>query len=74
MTRLKYLLADDLQRSDDCGRPLDPIQEVCIALAYYGGARLTCIAGLCGAVSQMMAWREIWRVTTCLANLKEQVI
>ncbi len=71
---LTDLLGDELKRSNDCGRPLDHIQEVCIALAYYGGAWLTRIAGLCGAVSQMMAWRAIRRVTTCLANLKEQVI
>ena len=74
MTRLTDLLADELERPDDRGRPLDPIQEVCIALAYYGGAQLTRIAGLCGGVSQMTAWRSIRRVTTCLASLKEQVI
>ncbi len=61
-------------RPDDRGRPLDPIQEVCISLAYYGVAQLTRIVGLCGGVSQMTAWRAIRRDTTCLASLKEQVI
>jgi hypothetical protein len=64
----------NLERPNDRGRPLTPIQQVCITLGYFGGGQLTRIAGLCGGVSQKAAWWAIRRVTSELADLKGQVI
>ena len=71
--RLTELLPN-LEQPNDCGRPLTPIQQVCITLGYFGGGQLTRIAGLCGGVSQKAAWWAIRRVTSELADLKGQVI
>ena len=49
----------NLERPNDRGRPLTPIQQVCITLGYFGGGQLTRIAGLCGGVSQKAAWWAI---------------
>jgi hypothetical protein len=63
-----------LDRPNNRGRPLTPIQQVCIALNFYGGGHLTRVAGLCGGVSQKAAWCAIRKVTAGLCDLKGQVI
>jgi hypothetical protein len=70
--RLAGLL--DLGRQDDRGRPLSPIQQLCVALNFYGGGHYTRVAGLCGGVSQAAAWNAIERVTNALLLLKDQFI
>ncbi len=50
MRRLAALM--NLGRENDRGRPLSPIQQVCVALNFYGGGHYTRVAGLCGGVSQ----------------------
>jgi hypothetical protein len=35
--RLTELLPN-LEQPNDCGRPLTPIQQVCITLGYFGGS------------------------------------
>ncbi len=47
---------EGLNHANNQGRPLTPIQQVCIALGFYGGGHLMRIAGLCGEVSRKAAW------------------
>jgi hypothetical protein len=70
--RLAALL--NLGRDNDRGRPLSPIQQVCVALNFYGGGHYTRVAGLCGGVSQNAGWTCIERVTNALLLLKDQFI
>jgi hypothetical protein len=67
-------LLQGLDRPNNRGRPLTPIQQVCIALNFYGGGHLTRIAGLCGGVSQKAAWNAVRRVTFAFCELKPQFI
>jgi hypothetical protein len=64
----------NLGRMNNRGRPLTPVQQVCIALNFYAGGHFTRIAGLCGGVSQKAAWVAIERVTNQLCLLKDQYI
>jgi DDE superfamily endonuclease len=73
VTRLARIL-QGLERPNNRGRPLTPVQQVCVALGFYGGGHLTRVAGLCGGVSQKAAWCAVRRVTTALVALKGQVI
>ena len=72
MNRLAELL--DLTRPNHRGRPLTPVQQVCIALNYYTGSHFSRVAGFCGGVSQGASWKAISRVTSKLADLKEDCI
>lgn len=73
MRRLTGLL-EGLGRPNNRGRPLTPIQQVCIALNFYGGGHLTRIAGLCGGVSQKAAWCAVRRVTMSICRQKPNYI
>ncbi len=73
MQRLTGLL-EGLDHANNRGRPLTPIQQVCIALGFYGGGHLTRIAGLCGGVSQKAAWWAVRRVTRAITVLKPEYI
>jgi hypothetical protein len=64
----------NLERVNNRGRPLTPVQQVCLALNFYAGGHFTRIAGLCGGVSQKAAWLAIERVTNQLVLLKDQFI
>ena len=64
----------NLERDNDRGRPLTPLQQVCLALNFYGGGHYTRVAGLCSGVSQSAAWNAIERVTNELCRIKDQVI
>ena len=64
----------DLERDNDRGRPLSAVQQVCLALNFYGGGHYTRVAGLCSGVSQSAAWNAIERVTNELCRIKDQVI
>lgn len=68
VTRLAEILG--LGRRNFRGRPLSPIQQVCIALNFYGGGHFTRVSGLCGGVSQKAAWTAIHRVTDKLCLLR----
>ncbi len=59
-TRLADFL--DLDRGNNRGLPLTPIQQVCIALATFAGGHFQRISGYCGMVSQNAAWWAIERV------------
>jgi hypothetical protein len=59
----------DLEKPNSRGRPLTPVQQVCLALNYYGGGHFNRVAALCGGVSQSAAWHAIKRVTNQLADL-----
>ncbi len=72
MRRLATLL--DIGRRNDQGRPLSPIQQVCIALNFYGGGHYTRVAGLCGGVSQNAGWESVERVTNALLLHKNEFI
>jgi hypothetical protein len=63
-----------LGRRNNRGRPLTPIQQVCVALNFYAGGHFTRISGLCGGVSQKTAWLAINRVTNKLCRLKAHFI
>jgi hypothetical protein len=64
----------NLDRDNDRGKPLSPVQQVCLALNFYGGGHYTRVAGLCSGVSQSAAWNAIERVTNELCRIKPQVI
>ncbi len=64
-------LLEGLDHASNRGWPLNPIQQVCIALGFYGIAH---IAGLCGGVSQKAAWRAVRRVTRAIKVLKPEFI
>jgi hypothetical protein len=72
VVRLAGLL--NLGRQNDRGRPLSPVQQLCVALNFYGGGHYTRVAGLCGGVSQPAAWNCIERVTNGLLLLKDHFI
>jgi hypothetical protein len=72
VNRLAELL--NLGRLNNRGRPLTPVQQVCVALNFYAAGSFTHIAALCGGVSQKTAWRAINRVTNQLCLLKAQFI
>lgn len=71
---LVNLLRTDLQFPNDRGRPLSPMQQVCVALNTFAGAPFQRTAGLCGGVSQGAAWNAIFRVTLALCRRKPQFI
>ena len=56
------------------GRPLTPVQQVCIALNHYGGGLFTRTAALCCGVSVGTAWNVIDRVTRRIVALKDDII
>ena len=56
------------------GRPLSAVQQVCVALNFYGGGHFTRVAGLCQGVSQKAAWWAIRRVTNKLCEMKDVFI
>jgi hypothetical protein len=64
----------NLGRMNNRGRPLTPIQQVCLGLNFYAGGHFTRISGLCGGVCQKTAWLAIERVTNQLCLLKAQYI
>jgi hypothetical protein len=72
--RLVDMLQPNLDIDSDRGIPLSPIQQLCLALNFYGGGHFQQIAGLCGGVSQPTAHRCIKRVTESLCQLKPQHI
>jgi hypothetical protein len=72
VNRLAGLL--NLGRKNNRGRPLTPVQQVCLALNFYAGGHFTRIAALCGGVSQKTAWLAIQKVTNQLCLLKAQYI
>ena len=67
-------LLDGLDHPNNRGRPLTPIQQVCITLGFLGGGHLTRVAGLCGGVSQKAAWCAVRRVTAAICVLKRDFI
>jgi hypothetical protein len=71
--RLSGLL-EGLDHANNRVWPLTPIQQVCIALGFYGGGHLAHIAGLCGGVSQKAAWWAVRRVTRAIKVLKPEFI
>ncbi len=64
-TRLADML--HLERDNNRGLPLTPIQQVCITLGTFAGRHFQRISGYCGGVSQTAAWWVIDRVS--LVNL-----
>jgi hypothetical protein len=64
----------DLGRPSFQGRPLTPVQQVCIALNFYANGHFARVGALCGGVSQKAAWSAIHRVTEKLCSLKSQYI
>jgi len=64
----------DLDRENDRGRPLSPVQQLCVALNFYGGGHYTRVAGLCCGISQTGAWKCIDRVTNELCRIKGSVV
>jgi len=71
---ISELLHNDLHFAKRTGRPLSPIQQVCVALNTYAGNNFQRISGLCGGVSGTGARNAIRRVTTGLCNQKETFI
>jgi len=67
---LATMLHSDLSHSSDRGRPLSPVQQVCIALNYYAGGDLVRVSALCGGVSQSTACRAVTRVSHTLCTRK----
>jgi len=67
-------LLEGLERPNNRGRPLTPIQQVCVTLGYFGGGHLTRVAGLCGGVSQKGAWCAVRRVTAAICAQKDNFI
>jgi hypothetical protein len=72
--RLAEMLHDDLSKPDNRGRPLTPIQQICVTLNCYAGAIFQRTAGLCGGVSQHAARWAIKRVTLALCRRKSEFI
>ncbi len=63
--RLLHMLHADLSHEDGRGDSLTPLQQLCIALNYYGGGMYQRVAALCGGVSQPTVHRCIAKV--CIA-------
>ena len=62
----------DLTMPNRRGRPLTPVQQVCIALNFFGGGHFNRVSALCGGVSSTAAWNAIGRVTNQLVACKRQ--
>ncbi len=79
--RLTEILMDDLIRpvedgdvNGDRGRPLTPIQKVCIALNSFAGGHFQRISGLCGGVSRAAAHKAICQVTDAIVARRKEFI
>jgi hypothetical protein len=72
--RLADIIQNHLEFESDRGTPLTPIQQLCVALNFYGGGHFQRIAGLCGGVSQPTAHRCIKKVTEAICLLKPEYI
>jgi hypothetical protein len=68
------MLHEDLAQPNNRGRPLSPLQQVCIALNHYAGGYFQRISAMCVGVSQTAAWWAIKRVTYVLCDCKAQFI
>ena len=64
------MILDNLRHESDRGQALTPLQQLCIALNYYGGGMFQRVLGLCGGVSQRTAGRCIEKVTRALIEHK----
>ncbi len=77
--RLTETLAEDLSAPIDNehgqrGRPLTPIQKVCIALNSYAGGHFQRVSGLCGGVSKAAAHKAICQVTEAIVARRNEFI
>lgn len=75
--RLVQLLEGDLVpegRRSNRGRPLTPLQKVCIALNHFAGALFQRVAAHCGGVSKTAAHYAIRQVTDALVNRRKEFI
>jgi hypothetical protein len=68
------MLHNDLAQPNNRGRPLTPLQQVCIALNHYAGAHFQRVSAMCAGVSQTAAWWAIKRVTYALCDRKAEFI
>jgi hypothetical protein len=64
----------DLDRPNNRGLPLTPMQQLCLALNQYGGGHFTRVSAYCGNVSYTAAWAAIDGVTDALYDLEDVVI
>jgi len=72
--RLVNLLLDDISFPNQRGRPLSPIQQVCLTLNTWAGGNFQRISGYCGGVSLCGAWHAIVRVTHAVCRRKPKFI
>ena len=50
------------------GRPLTPVQQVCVALNYYAGGQYQRVSAICGGISQSTTNRITHKVSQALVN------
>ena len=72
MERLAGML--ELERANNRGLPLTPIQSVCLTLSHFGGAHFNRVSAYCGNVSHHAAHDAIDRVRRGILNLKDEFI
>ena len=68
------MLEPDLIYDNKRGKPLSPIQQVCIALHHFAGGQFQRVSGVCGGVSQSAARQAVVRVTDALVRSKSDFI
>jgi hypothetical protein len=71
--RLAEFLSDDLSYETRCGRPLSPVQQVCVALNSYAGGHFQRISGFCSGISQSTACRAIHREVSQIFKIQYNV-
>lgn len=63
-----------LERANDRGRPLTPIQSVCLTLNHFGGGQFNRVSAYCGNSSASATWRAIERVRDALCERAHEYI
>jgi hypothetical protein len=72
--RLVDLLNHELLFRGNRGRPLSPLQQVCLALTFYASGTLQRTAGYLAGVKKSCACLTIRRVTRAICQLAPQFV
>ena len=72
VVRLTNML--DLEKDNNRGLPLTPVQSVCLTLNHFAGAHFNRVSALCGNVSEHASWDAIDRVRQQILRLQEDFI